>query len=483
MAKCRLFAKLLLLLMLICSMILPGKAAQADMAADYDILHGHFYTQAAGRDAAQGTGYTITDEGMDSRGQTIRFWSEFQRLGGVAALGYPASQRFMWDGYVCQVMQRAVLQWRPEANTVYFVNVMDLITAAGKDDFLLSARQTPPPADFFAEEQGLSFEQIKQKRYALLDSNPAIKAKFFSVADPLNMNGLPTAPITDMGDAYVLRAQRVIIQEWKKDVPWAKAGDVTVALGGDIAKETGLIAAQDAQAVATVTPPAPVVRKHIIALDPGHGGDEIGASMQLSGGRVVLEKDANLQIALRAARLLRDAGYTVVLTRDSDTRVNVPPRDLNGNGQIDVDDDLQARADIANAAGAELLISIHNNGSNDPGRGGTEVYYCGDAPAGGQGKLLAQLLSQQLGAHLQASGYATTNRGAIDDAVLGKPYGHLFMLGKQTPRVARPPRMPAALVENLYVSNPTEAALLTQDRTLDALAAAIRDAVVAYMER
>jgi murein DD-endopeptidase MepM/ murein hydrolase activator NlpD len=52
-----------------------------------------------------------------------------------------------------------------------------------------------------------------------------------------------------MGDAYVLRAQRVIIQQWKKDVAWAKAGSITIALGGDIAKEIGLIAAVAPQAV------------------------------------------------------------------------------------------------------------------------------------------------------------------------------------------------------------------------------------------
>jgi hypothetical protein len=34
-----------------------------------------------------------------------------------------------------------------------------------------------------------------------------------------------------------------VLQQWKQDVPWAKAGQVTVALGGDIAKEVGLVPA------------------------------------------------------------------------------------------------------------------------------------------------------------------------------------------------------------------------------------------------
>ena len=238
---------------LLVALLLVQHPAAAD-AADYPIENGHFYTQAAGANAPSGAGYAITDQDTDSQGQTIRFWSEFQRLGGVDALGYPASRRFVWNGFVCQATQRVVMQWRPDVNGVYFVNVMDLITQAGKDDYLLNARQTPPPANFGQEEQGMSFQQIMAKRYALLDAYPAIKARFFAVSDPLNLNGLPVAPVTDMGNVYVLRTQRIIIQQWKQDVPWAKAGDVTVALGGDIAKETGLIAAQDAQAVVPVAP-------------------------------------------------------------------------------------------------------------------------------------------------------------------------------------------------------------------------------------
>src|SRR5207244_6861639 len=40
---------------------------------------------------------------------------------------------------------------------------------------------------------------------------------------------------------------------WKQDVPWAKAGEVTVALGGDIAKELGVL--PDATALQPIAPP------------------------------------------------------------------------------------------------------------------------------------------------------------------------------------------------------------------------------------
>jgi len=47
--------------------------------------------------------------------------------------------------------------------------------------------------------------------------------------------------VADEGNVVVVRCQRVVFQLWKQDVPWAKAGQVTVALGGDIAKQAGLV--------------------------------------------------------------------------------------------------------------------------------------------------------------------------------------------------------------------------------------------------
>jgi hypothetical protein len=211
---------------------------------DYDIPAGHFYSQAAGPGE---TGYAVTDE------SGVPFWSEFRRLGGVDAVGYPVSGRFNWNGFVCQAMQRVVFQWRPDSGQVSFVNVFDLMTQAGKDDWLLAARQTPKPYAF--NEAGLTWQQIVDQRLAVLDANPAIKAAYLSVVgDPVTMNGLPTSQVMDMGNNFTLRAQRVVIQQWKQDLPWASADQVTVALGGSIAKEAGLLPLGSAP---VSLPPAP----------------------------------------------------------------------------------------------------------------------------------------------------------------------------------------------------------------------------------
>src|SRR5687768_1546658 len=134
----------------------------------------------------------------------------------------------------------------------------------------------------------------------------------------------------------------------------------------------GLSLALLAAVMAVVVTAAPVARgapseaqaSRVIAIDPGHGGREPGAVYRGAGGRVeVIEKEVNLWISLFLADALREMGFTPILTRSTDTEVNVPRTDRNGDGRIDNDDDLQARVDVANDHGASLLISVHNNGA------------------------------------------------------------------------------------------------------------------------
>jgi hypothetical protein len=217
--------------------------APAPGATDFAIAGGWFYTQTGG---GGGRGYAVTDAGG------VRFWSEFQRLGGVQAVGYPASQRFQWDGFTVQVFQRVIFQWRPEVGQVYFVNVFDRLHDLGKDAQLLNVRQTPPPRAF--ADGGLAWDAVVANHLAVLDQFPAIKAAYFAVVgDPIQANGLPVSDVTDMGNHLAVRAQRVVYQQWKQDVPWARAGQVTVALGGDITKEMGVL--PDPNALQPTSPP------------------------------------------------------------------------------------------------------------------------------------------------------------------------------------------------------------------------------------
>jgi N-acetylmuramoyl-L-alanine amidase len=219
---------------------------------------------------------------------------------------------------------------------------------------------------------------------------------------------------------------------------------------------------------------------HTVVLDPGHGGADPGASVEIDGQRIE-EKDYNLKIAKRAATLLRAEGYNVILTRQTDSAVNTKRLDLNGDGTVNDADDLQARADVANAAHADLFISIHLNSYDDESAGGTLTLYCDDRPFSSQNRRLAVSLQNATIKSLNNAGYASLNRGIVDDSEPGNPW-HLAMLGPESSRIPRPTLMPASLLEALFLSNPREAELLKNDSTIDAIARGIDNGVKGYFQ-
>lgn len=100
-----------------------------------------------------------------------------------------------------------------------------------------------------------------------------------------------------------------------------------------------------------------------VVIDPGHGGYDIGG--QSSDGRIV-ENEYDLIVSNKIKTLLEKEGVKVLLTRTSD-EVTWPSENIK---------DLQARLDIATESGAELMVSVHCNSSEeDPlNVSGSEVY-------------------------------------------------------------------------------------------------------------
>lgn len=201
-----------------------------------------WYTQAAG-----GTGgFSVCDDA------NAKFRTAFVRY-GLQNVGYPISTRFKRDGFITQAFQKGIFQWRADGSYVAFVNVFDELSQRGLDQRLMEQRQTPfqLPAGW---DGGASFQQSVTRRQGLLSSRPAISRAYFAASDPLTFFGLPTSEVTDMGNHYAVRLQRAVLQEWKENVPWARAGQVTIANGGDIAKELGHLPA--ANLVPESAPPA-----------------------------------------------------------------------------------------------------------------------------------------------------------------------------------------------------------------------------------
>ncbi len=126
-----------------------------------------------------------------------------------------------------------------------------------------------------------------------------------------------------------------------------------------------------AAAPARATPPAPPPRRrlrHIVALDPGHGGRDVGMIGPIQHGRTFLrEKDVTLAVARDVADELRRRGVKAVLTRTKDTLIA-----------------LADRGRVAAADSASLFVSVHVNAANPhwrdaAGARGFETYFLAEA--------------------------------------------------------------------------------------------------------
>lgn len=98
---------------------------------------------------------------------------------------------------------------------------------------------------------------------------------------------------------------------------------------------------------------SPLVNKTFV-IDPGHGGLDNGAV----GKEGTLEKELNLEVALRFSQLLEAAGANVVLTRFNDNFIS-----------------LYERAFLANFVMADYFVSIHTNSHPKSTIEGIEVFY------------------------------------------------------------------------------------------------------------
>jgi N-acetylmuramoyl-L-alanine amidase len=201
-----------------------------------------------------------------------------------------------------------------------------------------------------------------------------------------------------------------------------------------------------------------------VVLDPGHSRADIGA---VGGG--LREYQVTLDLARRVRARLEDAHLSVRLTRNDELPLTAY---TNPNATAQIQAEQEAR--IAAGGPARIYVSLHFNGGPTNLRG-TETYFNPErAPGAAQAdRALAELLQHHVVAALADTiGYASLDRGVKSDLAAGKSYGHFFGL--------RGPA-PSALVENLFLSNASEAALLRDDATLDALADGCAQGIFEYL--
>lgn len=221
-----------------------------------------------------------------------------------------------------------------------------------------------------------------------------------------------------------------------------------------------------------------------IALDPGHGGEDPGATG--SGGNH--EKDVVLSIAKRLKRKIEEQpNMRVMLTRDADYFVP-----------------LNMRVQKARKVQADLFVSIHADAFVEPTARGASVFALSEKGASSTaarwlarkenaadliGGVNIQTKDRQLASVLLD---LSTTAQISDSLKLGKSVlneiGGINRLHKGAVEqagfaVLKAPDIPSILIETAFISNPEEEAKLTDDGYQEQMAVAVLNGIRKYFAK
>ncbi|MBB4596325.1 N-acetylmuramoyl-L-alanine amidase [Xanthomonas arboricola] len=229
---------------------------------------------------------------------------------------------------------------------------------------------------------------------------------------------------------------------------------------------------------------APGMRPLIVAIDPGHGGQDPGA-MGPTGKR---EKDVTLAVGRELARQINATpGMKAYLTRDTDVFIPLP-----------------MRAQKARAAKADIFISIHADAAENRSATGSSVYVLSTKGASSQrarwladkenaADLVGGVRLQQTEStlanvllDLAQSGHMKASEDAAGHVLGGlKRIGnnHKPQLERANFAVLRTSDMPAMLVETAFISNPDEERRLIDPAYQRKIASAVLDGIDTFFTR
>ena len=210
-----------------------------------------------------------------------------------------------------------------------------------------------------------------------------------------------------------------------------------------------------------------------VVIDPGHGGGDSGA---VAHGMV--EKDLNLDVGLRVARVLRSQGVVVWLTREDDHFVP-----------------LEDRVRQANALPGAIFVSIHFNDASGDGKAagrasGIETFYSETKEAPPTGWVWASLLggakggvsSNQPGGGAWAVREGQTLADTIQGSLISGTAAADRGIKERGLYVTRRVMGPAVLVEGGFVSHPAESKLLGDPAYRQKLADSVAAGILRYLE-
>lgn len=190
-------------------------------------------------------------------------------------------------------------------------------------------------------------------------------------------------------------------------------------------------------------------QEECIVVDVGHGGFDSGKI----GVNGELEKDINLQIALKLKETLEAKGITVIMTREDDR--GLYDEDANSKKA----QDLQRRCNLINDKKPLLTVSIHQNSYTSPEIKGAQVFY-----------YTTSTESQKLAETIQKTLIEQVDPKNHREAKANDTY---YMLKKTESAIV--------IVECGFLSNPEEAEKLSDDKYQQKMADAITLGVFRYL--
>jgi N-acetylmuramoyl-L-alanine amidase len=277
-------------------------------------------------------------------------------------------------------------------------------------------------------------------------------------------------PASDPLGALIAQAERNAAKGNKDDAPTQVAGSSASSASKTPARK------------------ARTDRLIIVALDPGHGGEDPGAV----GPGGTYEKD----VVLAVARRLRD--------RINATRVNGNPMRAFMTRDADFFVPLQVRVQKAQRVQADLMISLHADAFFSPRPQGASVYALstrGASSAAARWMANKENASDLIGGLNVKAKDVTLQRALLDMSTTAQindslklgtsMLGEVKRIGKlHKPRVEqanfavlRAPDIPSVLVETAFISNPDEEKRLRSPKYQNDLAEALLRGIVSYFSK
>lgn len=196
----------------------------------------------------------------------------------------------------------------------------------------------------------------------------------------------------------------------------------------------------------------PITQKTVI-VDSGHGGDD-GGAIGIDG---TVEKDINLDIALKLEKILKFYGFNVIMTRTQDVMTCDDGLDSLRKRKIS---DIHNRFELMRKNPDAIFISVHQNKFEDSSQHGTQVFYSGNDER-----------SKELAEAIQTSVTLTLQRK--NDRVVKKSGSGIYLLYHA--------KIPAVLVECGFISNSDEVKKLKDESYRMKLAILIADGLLKYL--